>query len=122
MAPGPCSFADAPGNVLGGPCALGGVWSAWVAGHPFLVLPLSALGVAGRVSFGPYESYIDAQSWQTGIATVIINGVPLTTNGIPIITVGYDNRTTLAGYGTVKLVAPAGLMSTLGGPSRSSPR
>jgi len=115
VAPGPCSFTDAPSNVLGGPCALGGAWSALVGDAPFLVVPLSALGVAGRVSFGPYGSYIDAQSWQTGIATVTINGVPLNTNGVPITMVGYDNRTTLAGYGMVKLVAPAGLRSTLGG-------
>lgn len=115
VAPGPCSFTDAPGNALGGPCALGGAFSAWVAGAPFLVVPLSGLGVAARVGIGPHGSYFDAQSWQTGIATVTINGVPLTTNGVPITTVGYDNRTTLAGYGTVKLVAPAGLMSTLSG-------
>ena len=114
-APGPCSFTDAPGNVLGGPCALGGVWSAWIAGQPFLVVPLSGLGVTGRVSFGNYGSYFDAQSWQTGIATVTINGVPLTTaNGAPLQTTGYDNRTA-GGLGMVKLVAPAGLMSTLGG-------
>ena len=115
MAPGPCSFTDAPGNVLGGPCGLGGVVSPLVANFPVVVVPLSAVGVAGRVSFGTHGTYIDAQSWQTGIATVTINGVPLTTNGVPITTVGYDNRTTLAGYGTVKLVAPAGLRSTLGG-------
>ena len=114
VAPGPCSFTDASGNALGGPCALGGAWSAWVAGAPFLVVPLSALGVAGRVSFGTYGSYIDGQSWQTGIAIVTINGVPLTTNGVPITMVGYDSRTA-GGLGAIKLVAPAGLRSTLGG-------
>jgi hypothetical protein len=115
VAPGPCSFTDAPGNVLGGPCALGGAWSASVAGRPFLVIPLSGLGVTGRVSFGPYGSYIDAQQWRTGTATFTINGVAFTTtNGAPLQTAGYDNRTA-GGLGTVNLVAPAGLMSTLGG-------
>jgi hypothetical protein len=115
VAPGPCSFTDAPGNVLGGPCPLGGAWSAFVGGAPFLVIPLSALGVAGRVSFGPYGSYIDAQQWRTGTATFTINGVALTTtNGAPLQTTGYDNRTA-GGLGTVNLVAPAGLMSVLGG-------
>ena len=78
-------------------------------------MPLSGLGVAGRVSFGTHGTYFDAPSWQTGIATVTVNGVPLTTkNGAPLQTAGYDNRTA-GGLGTVKLVAPAGLMFTLGG-------
>jgi hypothetical protein len=115
VAPGPCSFADAPGNALGGPCALDGAWNAWVAGRPYLVMPLSGLGVAGRVSFGVYGSYIDAQQWSTGTATFTINGVTLlTTNGAPLQTAGDDSRTA-GGLGTVRLVAPAGLMSTLGG-------
>ncbi|MBW2373930.1 MAG: PEP-CTERM sorting domain-containing protein, partial [Deltaproteobacteria bacterium] len=113
---GPCSFT---GAALGGSCALGGTANALVAGAPFLIVPLSGLGVNGRVSFGPYGSYIDAKDWTTGVTAVTVNGVTLTTNnaqapGALILTAGYDNRTA-GGNGTVKLVAPAGLMSTLGG-------
>ena len=115
VGPGPCAFTGAPGNLLGGPCALGGALSLLVADFPFLIVPFSALGVAGRVSIGPYGSYIDAQQWRTGTATFTINGVALTTtNGAPLQTTGYDNRTA-GGLGAVKLVAPAGLMSTLAG-------
>jgi hypothetical protein len=120
-APGPCSFTGAggPGGGLGGACALGGTANALVGGAPFLIVPLHALGVAGRISFGPYGSYIDAQSWTTGVAPVTLNGVVLTTDGIPITMRGSDNRFSDTGWyrgsGNVTLVAPAALMSTLGG-------
>jgi hypothetical protein len=108
VGPGPC--ASLPGS-----CAMAGTANALVGGAPFLVVPLSGLGVAGRVGFGAYGSYIDAQAWQTGTVPVTINGVPLTTGaGGPIADFGYDARTP-GGLGTVRLVAPAGLMSTLGG-------
>lgn len=107
-APGPCA-------ALPGSCPLAGTSNALVGGAPFLIVPLSGIGVAGRVSFGPYGSFIDAQPWTTGQATPTVGGVALTTeNGAVIQTTGYDNRTA-GGNGTVKLVAPAGLMSTLGG-------
>jgi hypothetical protein len=89
--------------------------NAVIAGSPFLVIPLGGLGVAGRLSFGPYGSYIDAQSWVAATATPTINGSPLTTGyGAPITTVGYDARTP-GGAGAIKLVAPAGLKSSLAG-------
>jgi hypothetical protein len=115
-APGPCAFT---GANLGGSCGLGGTANALVGGAPFLVVPLGGLGVNGRVAFGPYGSYIDAKDWTTALTAVTVNGVTLTTNnattpGPAIFTAGYDNRTP-GGAGTVKLVAPAGLMSTLGG-------
>ena len=119
-APGPCSFAGTP---VGGACPLGGTANALVAGAPFLIVPLSGLGVAGRVGFGPYGSYIDAQSWIAATAVATINGAPMTTTVttpgggatiVPVADFGYDARTP-GGLGTVKLVAPAGLMSTLGG-------
>ena len=115
-APGPCSFT---GANLGGSCALGGTANALVGGAAFLVVPLSGLGMNGRVAFGPYGSYVDAKDWTTGVTGVTVNGVTLTTGnatvpGALILTAGYDNRTA-GGLGTVKLVAPAGLMSTLGG-------
>jgi hypothetical protein len=107
-APGPCA-------ALPGSCPLAGTSNALVGGAPFLVVPLSGLGVAGRISFGPYGSYIDAQPWTTGVASPTVGGVPITDGyGAPIQTTGYDNRTP-GGAGVVKLVAPAGLMSTLGG-------
>jgi len=111
-APGPCA-------ALPGSCALDGTANGLVAGAPFLVVPLSALGAGGRQSFGPYGSYIDAQPWQTGVVPITVNGVTLITITpdfayTPIKTTGYDNRDS-AGVGRVKLVAPAGLMSTLGG-------
>jgi len=107
-APGPCA-------ALPGPCALTGTANALVGGAPFLVVPLSGIGVTGRQAFGPYGSYIDAQAWQTGVVPITVNGVTLTTdNGALEVTTGYDNRTA-GGGGVVKLVAPAGLMSTLGG-------
>jgi hypothetical protein len=78
-----------------------------------LVVPLDGLGQVGRINFGPYGSWIDAQAWTTGVATPTVGGVPvLTDNGAGNTTTGYDNRT-LGGGGKVKLVAPAGLMSTL---------
>jgi hypothetical protein len=110
-APGPCIFTGAP---LGGPCSVGGTANALVGGAPFLIVPLNGLGVPGRVNFGPYGSYIDAQPWTAATATVTVAGAPLTSYGVPITTVGYDARTP-GGFGAVKLVAPAGLMSTLGG-------
>jgi hypothetical protein len=77
------------------------------------------MGVGVRQSFGPYVSYIDAQSWTTGVANPTVNGIVLTTGnvttpGVPFVTTGYDNRTP-GGGGVIKLVAPGGLMSTLGG-------
>lgn len=115
-APGPCSFAGAggPRGGLGGACALSGTANALVAGAPFLIIPLSGLGVAGRTSFGPYGSYIDAQSWTTGTAVATVNGVALTMNGVPIVMTGFDSRSP-GGTGFVRLVAPGGFMSTLGG-------
>ena len=107
-APGPCA-------ALPGSCPLGGTANALVGGAPFLIVPMSGLGVSGRQAFGPYGSFIDAQAWQTGVVPITVAGVTLTTdNGAPIFTTGYDNRTA-GGLGTVKLVAPGGLMSTLGG-------
>jgi hypothetical protein len=104
---------------MGGPCGLGGTANALVAGAPFLIVPLSGIGQTGRLAFGPYGSYIDARAWTTGVAPVTINGVTLTTNVsnviLPIAMTGSDNRTA-GGLGVVTLVAPAGLMSTLGGP------
>jgi hypothetical protein len=116
VAPGPCTFTagGGPGGGLGGPCSLGGTLNVLAGGAPFLIVPLSGLGVAGRVNLGPYGSYIDAQSWTAATATPTVAGSPLTSNGVPITTVGYDARTA-GGLGTVKLVAPAGLMSTLVG-------
>jgi len=115
-APGPCSFT---GANLGGSCAVGGTANALVAGAPFLIVPLSGLGGNNHITFGPYGSYIDAKDWTTGVTGVTVNGVTLTTNnaqspGALILTAGYDNRDA-SGFGTVKLVAPAGLNSTLGG-------
>lgn len=111
-APVACSFTGSP---LAGPCPLGGTANALVGYAPFLIVPLSAMGVAGRTVFGPYGSYIDAQSWTAGQATATVAGSPLATdNGALHQTTGYDNRTA-GGAGTVKLVAPGGLMSTLGG-------
>jgi hypothetical protein len=112
-----CNFGGAggPNGGVGGACGLGGTVNALVNGAPFLVVPLSGIGQAGRVSFGPYVSYIDAQPWTTGTLPVTINGVGLLTdNGAPELMTGYDNRDA-NGFGTVQLVAPAGLMSTLGG-------
>ena len=113
-----CNFGGmgGPGGGVGGACGLGGTVNALVANAPFLVVPLSGIGQNGRVAFGPYISYIDAQSWTTGTATATVNGVPVVTdNGAPEPnTMGYDNRDG-SGVGTVKLVAPAGLMSVLGG-------
>jgi hypothetical protein len=107
-APGPCA-------ALPGPCPLGGTANALVGGAPFLVVPLSGVGISTRQTFGGYGSYIDAQQWQIGSVPLTVNGVTLTTdNGAPIITTGYDNRTA-GGAGKVKLVAPGGLMSVLGG-------
>jgi hypothetical protein len=86
-----------------------------VGGAPFLVVPLGGLGVPGRVNFGFYGSYIDAQSWAAATATPTIGGSPVLDDyGVPFVTTGYDARTP-GGAGAVKLVAPAGLMSTLGG-------
>ncbi len=111
-APGPCA-------ALPGSCPLGGTSNALVGGAPFLVVPLSGLGQVGRIKFGPYGSFIDAQAWTTGVATATVAGVGLTTGnatspGGLAQTTGYDNRDA-GGNGVVKLVAPAGLMSTLGG-------
>jgi hypothetical protein len=121
-APGPCSFtaAGGPGGGVGGPCGLGGTANALVGGAPFLIVPLNILGAGGRLGFGPYGSYIDAQQWTTGTVPVTINGVTLTTGnaaspGAPLFMTGTDSRTA-AGLGQVTLVAPGGLMSTLGGP------
>ena len=109
-APGPCTFTG-----LGGPCALGGTANALVGGAPFLIVPLSGMGQAGRVGFGPYGSYIDAQSWTAATATPTVGGSPVLDDyGVPFYTTGYDARTP-GGFGVVKLVAPGGLMSTLGG-------
>jgi len=111
-APVNCSF---PGSPIGGSCPLGGTVNALVGYQPFLIVPLSGIGVNGRQTFGPYGSYIDAQAWTAGVATATVDGVALTTdNGAPHVTTGYDARTP-GGNGTVKLVAPGGLMSTLGG-------
>ncbi len=111
-APVSCSFT---GTAIGGPCPLGGTANALVGYAPFLIVPLSGMGVAGRQVFGPYGSWIDAQSWVAATATATVAGAPLLTdNGAPHQTIGYDNRTA-GGGGTVKLVAPGGLMSTLGG-------
>jgi hypothetical protein len=110
-----CNFGGAggPGGGVGGACGLGGTVTALVNNGPFLVVPLSAIGVNGRVTFGAFGSYIDAQAWTTGTLPITVNGVTLTTdNGAPAIDMGYDNRG-VGGVGTVKLVAPAGLMSTL---------
>ncbi len=75
----------------------------------------AGVGVGGRIAFGPYGSWIDGQQWTTGVAPVTINGVTLTTdNGAPIFMTGTDSRDA-AGLGQVTLVAPGGLMSTLGG-------
>jgi hypothetical protein len=115
-APQPCAFT---GAALGGSCPLGGTANALVAGAPFLIVPLGGLGVNGRVTFGPYGSYIDAKDWTTASTAVTVNGVTLltnttTNNAAKWFTAGYDNRTP-GGAGAVKLVAPGGLMSTLGG-------
>jgi hypothetical protein len=82
--------------------------------HAFMIVPLSGLGVAGQVRFGPYGSLINAQPWVAATATVTAYSGPLYTGGVRIQTTGYENRTP-GGVGTVKLVAPAGLMSTLAG-------
>jgi hypothetical protein len=111
-APVNCNFTGTP---IGGPCALGGTANALVGYAPFLVVPNSPLGQNTRLGFGPYGSYIDAQAWIAATATATVAGSPiLSDNGAPFTTVGYDNRTA-AGGGLVKLVAPGGLMSTLGG-------
>ena len=122
IAPAPCTLtaAGGGGGGFGGPCGLGGTINALVAGAPFLVVPAGGLGGTARVAFGPYLSYIDPQPWTTGTATVTINGVALTTGnatspGVPFTMAGSDNRTP-GGGGVITLVAPAGLMSTLGGP------
>jgi hypothetical protein len=87
--------------------------TALVNNAPFIVVPLSGIGVNGRVTFGAFGSYIDAQSWTTGTATATVNGVALTTGlGAPAVDTGSDTRDE-SGIGTVKLVAPAGLKSTL---------
>jgi hypothetical protein len=121
-----CNFGGAggPNGGVGGACGLGGTVNALVANAPFLIVPLSGIGQNGRVMFGPYVSYFDAQSWTTGTLPVTINGATLVTTvttpggavipSFPIADAGYDNRDA-NGFGTVKLVAPAGLMSTLGG-------
>jgi len=107
-APGPCA-------TLPGSCALAGTSNALVGGNPFLIVPLDGLGKVSNITFGPYGSFIDAQAWTTGVATATVGGNPVTTdNGGPAQTTGYDNRTA-GGAGFVKLVAPGGLMSTLGG-------
>ncbi|MCP5060776.1 MAG: PEP-CTERM sorting domain-containing protein [bacterium] len=84
-----------------------------------MVVPASPLGGSTRFRFGPYGRYIDPQVWTTGVATITINGAPLTTGnatlpGAVLTMAGYDIRTA-GGAGTVQLVAPAGLMSTLEG-------
>ncbi len=123
VAPTGCSFT---GAVVGATCALGGTVNALVGGAPFLIVPLAGgpatgAGLGGRLAFGPYGSYIDfIAGWSAGAVGVTINGVQLTTGnvttpGVGISTFGYDNRNAL-GAGKVKLVAPGGLMSTLGGP------
>ena len=121
LAPANCSFtaAGGGGGGFGGPCGLGGTINALVASAPFLVVPASGLGGTARVAFGPYLSYIDPQPWTTGVATITINGVALTTGnatspGVNITMAGSDLRTP-GGAGVITLVAPAGLMSTLGG-------
>ena len=109
-----CSFTGSP---IGGSCPLGGTANALVGYNPFLIVPLSGMGVAGRQTFGPYGSWIDAQPWIAATATATVGGVPLTTEGTAMAlhqTTGYDARTA-GGAGIVKLVAPGGLMSTLGG-------
>lgn len=108
-----CTFASNGGNAggVGGACGLGGTINALVNNAPFLVVPLAILGNNGRLTFGPYGSYIDGQAWTTGTATATINGVAVAGGTM----VGYDNRTA-GGAGTIRLVAPGGLMSTLGGP------
>ena len=112
VAPGPCTLTGAP---VGGPCALGGTANALVGGAPFLIVPLGGLGVPGRISFGPYGSWIDAQAWTAATATPTVGGSPVLDDyGVPFYTTGYDARTP-GGGGVIKLVAPAGLMSTLGG-------
>jgi hypothetical protein len=122
-APGPCSFtaSGGQGGGLGGPCGLGGTANALVGGGPFLVVPFvnpagtQGIGLGGQLTFGIYGSYIDAQIWTTGQVPVTVGGATLTTeNGALIFTTGYDNRTP-GGNGTVQLVSPSGLMSTLGG-------
>ncbi|MCP3985470.1 MAG: PEP-CTERM sorting domain-containing protein [bacterium] len=117
VAPTSCSFTGTP---VGGSCGLGGTVNFSVAASPFLIIPLAGAGIGGRIAFGPYGSYIDFQPWRAGAASVTINGAQLTTGnattpGVGISMLGYDNRTALGG-GSVKLVAPGGLMSTLGGP------
>jgi hypothetical protein len=132
------------GTPLAGAAALGGTANAFVAGAPFLIVPFTetvtgpkpgfgnsaavcqqggiapcGIGLGGRLSFGAYASYIDANTWSTGAVPLTINGVTLTTGnvttpGVPIFMTGSDNRDG-AGLGTVTLVSPAGLMSSLGG-------
>lgn len=124
LAPTNCTFSagGGGGGGLGGPCGLGGTINALVGGAPYLVVPASPIGGSARLTFGPYGSYIDPNVWTTGVASITINGVPLTTGnattpGAVITMAGYDNRSaSYARRGNVKLVAPAGLMSTLGGP------
>jgi len=107
-----CNFGGMGGNAggVGGACGLGGTINALVNGQPFLVVPLAIIGQNGRLTFGPFGSYIDGQAWTTGTATATVNGGAVADGTM----VGYDNRDG-AGNGTIKLVAPGGLMSTLGG-------
>jgi hypothetical protein len=107
-----CTFDGMGGNGggVGGACGLGGTINALVNGQPFLVVPLAVLGQNGRLTFGQFGSWIDGQAWTTGTATATINGAPVAGGTM----VGYDNRA-LNGVGTIQLVAPGGLMSTLGG-------
>ncbi|MCP5057790.1 MAG: PEP-CTERM sorting domain-containing protein, partial [bacterium] len=121
-APTGCTFSagGGGGGGFGGACGLGGTINALVASAPFLIVPASGLGGSARVAFGPYLSYIDPKVWTTGATSVTINGVGVTSGnvtspGAVFSSTGYDNRTA-GGIGVVKLVAPAGLMSTLGGP------
>ncbi|MBW2397398.1 MAG: PEP-CTERM sorting domain-containing protein, partial [Deltaproteobacteria bacterium] len=123
IAPTGCTFSagGGGGGGFGGACGMGGTINALVGTAPFLIVPASPLGGAARLGFGPYGSYIDPQVWTTGVAFNTINGVIMTTGNVtspggPIAMIsGYDNRTA-GGGGTIHLVAPAGLMSTLGGP------
>ncbi|MCP5068727.1 MAG: PEP-CTERM sorting domain-containing protein [bacterium] len=122
VAPTNCTFSAAGGGGggFGGACGLGGTFNLLVGGAPFLVIPASPLGGSARLAFGLYGSYIDPQIWTTGIASITINGAPMTTGnattpGAVITMAGYDNRSAWGGAGDVKLVAPAGVMSTLGG-------
>ncbi len=109
------------GGGFGGPASMSGNFIFGVLGGLInLAVPLGVVGAAGtqttRVSAFSLTFTLTGMSWTTGTAMItgIVTGTP---NGATVNTItitGSDNRTTLSGIGTVTLVSPARMLSSIG--------